>query len=33
MKIKKDYTKDTLFDALGLKSLKESYMNEDEVSP
>lgn len=33
MKIKKDYTKDTLFDELGLKRLKESYMKEDEVSP
>jgi ribonucleoside-diphosphate reductase alpha chain len=31
--IKVDYTKDSLFDELGLKRLKESYMKEDEVSP
>jgi ribonucleoside-diphosphate reductase alpha chain len=31
--IKVDYTKDNLFDELGLKRLKESYMKEDEVSP
>ena len=28
-----DYTKDSLFDQLGLKRLKESYMREDENSP
>lgn len=28
-----DYTKDTLFDPLGLTRLKESYMKESEVSP
>ena len=28
-----DYTRDKLFDELGLKRLKESYMREDEVSP
>ena len=28
-----DYTKDSLFDQLGLKRLKESYMREDEDSP
>ena len=31
--IKVDYTRDSLFDELGLKRLKESYMKEDEVSP
>ena len=28
-----DYTKDSLFDQLGLKRLKESYMKDEEVSP
>jgi ribonucleotide reductase alpha subunit len=28
-----DYSRDSLFDELGLKRLKESYMREDEVSP
>lgn len=28
-----DYTRDSLFDTLGLKRLKESYMREDETSP
>ena len=28
-----DYTRDSLFDELGIKRLKESYMREDEVSP
>jgi len=28
-----DFTRDSLFDELGLKRLKESYMREDEVSP
>jgi ribonucleoside-diphosphate reductase alpha chain len=28
-----DYTRDSLFDELGIKRLKESYMKEDEVSP
>ena len=31
--IKIDYEKDKLFDDLGLKRLKESYMREDEFSP
>ena len=31
--IKVDYTRDNLFDELGLKRLKESYMKEDEDSP
>jgi len=31
--IKVDYTRDSLFDELGLKRLKESYMKEDENSP
>jgi ribonucleoside-diphosphate reductase alpha chain len=31
--IKVDYTRDNLFDELGLKRLKESYMKEDENSP
>ncbi len=31
--IKVDYTRDSLFDELGLKRLKESYMKEDEQSP
>jgi ribonucleoside-diphosphate reductase alpha chain len=31
--IKVDYTRDQLFDSLGLKRLKESYMREDEKSP
>lgn len=31
--IKVDYTRDSLFDDLGLKRLKESYMREDEISP
>ena len=31
--IKVDYTRDSLFDELGIKRLKESYMKEDEVSP
>ena len=31
--IKVDFTRDGLFDELGLKRLKESYMKEDEVSP
>jgi len=31
--IKVDYTKDKLFDDLGLIRLKESYMKDDEVSP
>jgi ribonucleoside-diphosphate reductase alpha chain len=31
--IKVDYTRDNLFDELGIKRLKESYMKEDEVSP
>lgn len=33
MQIKKDYSKDSLFDELGLKRLKESYMKDDEDSP
>lgn len=33
MQIKKDYSRDSLFDELGLKRLKESYMREDEQSP
>ena len=28
-----DYTRDNLFDELGIKRLKESYMREDETSP
>ena len=28
-----DYTRDSLFDELGIKRLKESYMREDEASP
>ena len=28
-----DYTRDSLFDELGIKRLKESYMKEDETSP
>lgn len=28
-----DYTRDSLFDELGIKRLKESYMKEEEVSP
>ena len=31
--IKVDYTRDSLFDELGLKRLRESYMREDEKSP
>jgi ribonucleoside-diphosphate reductase alpha chain len=31
--IKVDYSRDGLFDELGTKRLKESYMREDEVSP
>jgi ribonucleoside-diphosphate reductase alpha chain len=31
--IKVDYSRDNLFDALGLMRLKESYMREDETSP
>jgi ribonucleoside-diphosphate reductase alpha chain len=31
--IKVDYTRDNLFDELGLKRLKESYMRDDETSP
>jgi ribonucleoside-diphosphate reductase alpha chain len=31
--IKVDYTRDNLFDELGIKRLKESYMREDEASP
>jgi ribonucleoside-diphosphate reductase alpha chain len=31
--IKVDYSKDSLFDELGIKRLKESYMREDEKSP
>lgn len=31
--IKVDYSRDSLFDELGVKRLKESYMREDEVSP
>jgi ribonucleoside-diphosphate reductase alpha chain len=31
--IKVDYTRDALFDELGIKRLKESYMKEDEKSP
>ena len=31
--IKVDYSRDTLFDQLGLTRLRESYMKEDEVSP
>ena len=31
--IKVDYSRDSLFDELGLKRLKESYMKEDENSP
>jgi ribonucleoside-diphosphate reductase alpha chain len=31
--IKVDYSRDELFDSLGIKRLKESYMKEDEVSP
>jgi len=31
--IKVDYSRDGLFDELGLKRLKESYMREDETSP
>ena len=28
-----NYTRDSLFDELGIKRLKESYMKDDEVSP
>jgi ribonucleoside-diphosphate reductase alpha chain len=28
-----DYSRDALFDELGLKRLRESYMREDEESP
>ncbi len=31
--IEVDYTRDNLFDELGIKRLKESYMKEDETSP
>lgn len=31
--IKVDYSRDSLFDELGVKRLKESYMKEDEISP
>jgi len=31
--IKVDYSRDKLFDELGLKRLKDSYMKEDEKSP
>ena len=31
--IKVDYTRDSLFDELGIKRLQESYMKDDEVSP
>jgi ribonucleoside-diphosphate reductase alpha chain len=31
--IKVDYSRDSLFDELGIKRLRESYMREDEVSP
>jgi ribonucleoside-diphosphate reductase alpha chain len=31
--IEVDYTRDSLFDELGLKRLKESYMKDDEISP
>jgi len=31
--IKVDFSRDGLFDELGIKRLKESYMKEDEVSP
>ena len=31
--IKVDYSRDGLFDELGIKRLKESYMREDETSP
>jgi ribonucleoside-diphosphate reductase alpha chain len=31
--IKIDYSRDQLFDSLGIKRLKESYMTPDEVSP
>ena len=31
--IEVDYNRDSLFDELGIKRLKESYMREDEVSP
>ena len=31
--IKVDYSRDELFDELGIKRLKESYMKDDEVSP
>jgi len=31
--IKVDYSRDSLFDELGIKRLKESYMKEDELSP
>jgi ribonucleoside-diphosphate reductase alpha chain len=31
--IKVDYSRDGLFDELGIKRLRESYMKEDEVSP
>lgn len=32
-KIKKDYSRDLLFDELGIRRLKESYMTENEESP
>ena len=31
--IRVDYSRDSLFDELGIKRLKESYMREDEQSP
>ena len=31
--IKVDYSRDILFDDLGIKRLQESYMREDEASP
>lgn len=33
LEINIDYKKDSLFDELGMKRLKESYMKEDEISP
>jgi ribonucleoside-diphosphate reductase alpha chain len=31
--IRVDYSRDNLFDELGIKRLKESYMKDEEVSP
>ena len=32
-KVEKDYSRDSLFDSMGMRRLKDSYLKDDELSP